>query len=318
MVKRRPIVYDREMDSPRPHLVQLAMATTMLLWGVSFVASKIVLSEIPPLTYIGIRFLLASIVFGIVMLMRGRPRFSRTQHILIALIALAEPIAYFLFETYGLTLTTATNASLIIATIPLVVMLFASIFLGEPISRRALLAVGVSIVGIAALVLGATTANQPAVGAIEPDVHPSGHILGILLVFGAVVSAAAYITLTRYVARTADSVHLTIIQTWWGALVFVIIWQLQAPPARALTLSVHGWTALLFLIFGATLTAFLLYNWALRHETASTAALYINGIPVVTALTARFLLGERLTLVQIVGAVCVVVAVRLATWERRE
>jgi len=289
------------LDTPRPIVVQLALAATMVIWGVSFVASKIVLSSLTPLTYMGVRLLLASIVFAIVLAVRGRPRFSRRQHLFIALTALAEPISYFLFESFGLNRTTATTASLIIATIPLMVMVFARIFLGESISARGFVAVILSIIGIILLVgTGGQTQNDP---------------IGVLLVFGAVLSASAYITMARFLGRSTDSTNLTIWQTWWGGLVFVSLWIAQPEPARSVRLDTTGWAALAFLVLGATLAAYLLYNWALRYETANHAAIYINGIPVVTAITAWAVLGERLTPLQIFGAVLVVISVRFATRE---
>lgn len=289
------------LDTPRPVIVQGALALTMVIWGVSFVASKIVLSMLTPLTYMGVRLLAASLVFAIVMAIRGRPRFSRRQHFFVALTALAEPISYFLFESFGLNRTSATTASLIIATIPLTVMVFARIFLGEAFSARGLIAVILSIVGIVLLV--------GTEGGTRDD------LVGVLLVFGAVLSASAYITLARYIGRSTDSTNLTILQTWWGAAVFISLWMVQPTPARAVTLDPTGWSALAFLVLGATLGAYLLYNWALRHETANHAAIYINGIPVVTAITAWIALGERLTPLQVLGAGLVVVSVRFATRE---
>lgn len=285
--------------------VRLAMAGTMVLWGISFVASKIVLSEISPLTYMGIRFLIASVLLAGVMAIRGRPRFSRKTHGLIALTALAEPVAYFLFESFGIALIPATLASLIIATIPIAVMVLAAIFLGESIRPIGLIAVLVSIGGIVLLVFGAPQAPNGATGA---DLSQ-----GILLVFGAVFSAACYITLARSLTQRHDPINLTVVQTWWGAGVFVILWQLQQPAVRSLEpLSTTGWVALIFLAAGATVAAFLLYNWALRYASAGEASVYINGIPLVTAITGWFVLGERLAPQQWVGAALVLLSVWLA------
>lgn len=280
------------------------MLLTMFFWGISFVASKLVLTQITPLTYMGVRFAAASLLLAIVMGFRGRPRFTRGTHGLIALTALAEPVAYFLFESFGLRLITATTASLIIATIPLAVMVLAAIFLGEPIRRRGLVAVVVSIAGIILLVVG-----DPASSGAGAD-----HVLGILLVVGAVFSAAFYITLARNLTQRHDPVNLTVVQTWWGAGVFVVLWSAQTSAARSLTpLTTTGWGALTFLVVGATVGAFLLYNWALRHEEAGRASLYINAIPVITALTGWLILGERLALLQWIGGIMVLISVRISS-----
>ncbi|TVR74751.1 MAG: DMT family transporter [Spirochaetaceae bacterium] len=294
-------------------IVQLAMLATMLLWGVSFVASKIVLDQISPLTYMGARFLAASVLLMIVMIVRGRPRFTRRTHGLIALTALAEPVAYFLFESFGLRLTTATTASLIIATTPMAVMILAALTLKEPIAPRGIAAVFLSIGGVLLIVIGSGAGPGAGSGVAGAQMQ---HTLGVLLVFGAVLSAAVYITLARNLTQKHDPVNLTVVQTWWGAGVFVVLWQSQAPAMRAVTLDRSGWVALIFLAAGATVVAFLLYNWALRYETAGRASLYINAIPVVTAITGRVLLNERFTPIQVAGAVLVLAAVRLASYRR--
>lgn len=311
LVRRR---YTRSvtMNAPtRPHplLVHSAMSLTMLLWGGSFVASKFVLGIITPMTYMGVRFGIAALVLVPIALYRGLPRFGRRTHLLIALTAFSEPVAYFLFESYGLRLVSATTASLVIATVPLAVMVLAALALGEPIHRRGLIAVAVSLAGIALLVVGGRDSVAVAAGTVDFGER----VIGILLIFGAVISAAGYITLARSLTQRHDSVRITVLQTWWGTAAFSLLWLSQPAPARSVEgLGRTGWAAILFLAVGATVMAFLLYNWALRHETAGRASLYINAIPVVTAVAGWFLLGESLTGVQWIGAACVVGSVRLA------
>jgi drug/metabolite transporter (DMT)-like permease len=72
-----------------------------------------------------------------------------------------------------------------------------------------------------------------------------------------------------------------------------------------------AWAAVGFLAVGATVIAFLLYNYALRHLPAGVAGLAVNGVPVVTTITGRLFLGEQLTALQLVGAAVVIGAV---TW----
>ncbi|MFP4152122.1 MAG: DMT family transporter [Alkalispirochaeta sp.] len=314
---------------PHPLLIQLAMLTTMVLWGVSFVASKIVLDRIGPLPYMGFRFLLAAGILAVVLIAIGPPRFSRRTHGMIALTALAEPIAYFLFESYGLSIVGATTTSLIIALVPLAVMIMAAIFLGEAMHLRGVVAVVISIAGIALLVFGeellvsggaAGDALRGAVsGGHDPgEIDPTRKVLGVLLVLGAVFSAAGYITLARSLTQKHDPIRLTILQTWWGALFFFVLWQITTPGFSTVAdMPRIVWGALIFLVIGATVAAFLLYNWALKYERAATAALYINAIPVITAVTAWIVLDERLLPIQLVGAAFVLGAVRLSTWRSK-
>jgi drug/metabolite transporter (DMT)-like permease len=264
---------------PHPLLIQLAMVLTMVLWGVSFVASKIVLDQIGPLPYMGVRFSLAAIVLAFLMAVLGRPRFSLRTHGLIALTALSEPIAYFLFESYGLRIIGATTTSLIIDLFP----------------------------------SGADAGDlsAAAVAAIDPILRTTG----VLLVLGAVFSAAGYITLARSLTQKHDPIRLTIVQTWWGAAFFFTLWQVTTPgTATVAEITPIVWGAIAFLVIGATVLAFMLYNWALKYERAGTAALYINAIPVITAFTSWIVLGETLVPIQLLGAFFVLAAVRFSSY----
>ena len=296
------------------------MVTTMFLWGVSFVASKIVIDAIGPVPYMGIRFLLAGAVLAAVVAVIGRPRFALSTHALIAATALAEPIAYFLFESYGLAIIGATTTSLIIALIPLAVMLLAAAFLGESLHLRGVVAVFISIAGVALLVYGGdiVRANASVGNAAVATLDPAVRTRGVLLVLGAVFAAAGYITMARSLTQKHDPVRLTVVQTWWGAAFFVSLWQIRTPGLETVSaMSPLVWGALAFLVLGATVAAFLLYNWALRYETAGTASLYINAIPVITAVTAWAVLGERLVSLQWAGAALVLAAVRLSSRRSR-
>ncbi len=296
------------------------MVLTMVLWGVSFVASKIVLDQIGPLPYMGVRFSLAAIVLAVLMAVLGRPRFSLRTHGLIALTALSEPIAYFLFESYGLRIIGATTTSLIIALVPLAVMILAALFLHEKLHLRGVLAVVVSIGGIVLLVYGpdlfpsgadAGDLSAAAVAAIDPILRTTG----VLLVLGAVFSAAGYITLARSLTQKHDPIRLTIVQTWWGAAFFFTLWQVTTPgTATVAEITPIVWGAIAFLVIGATVLAFMLYNWALKYERAGTAALYINAIPVITAFTSWIVLGETLVPIQLLGAFFVLAAVRFSSY----
>jgi drug/metabolite transporter (DMT)-like permease len=75
--------------------------------------------------------------------------------------------------------------------------------------------------------------------------------------------------------------------------------------------------ALLFLIVFATLVAFFSYNFALTRIHASRAAVFLNGIPVVSVLVSASLLGERLGELQLIGGAVVILGVTLTNLRRR-
>jgi drug/metabolite transporter (DMT)-like permease len=279
----------------------LALFAAVLFWGGSFVATKIALESFPTFTLILGRFALAGCVFLVLMVLRGFPRLTLNAHARIILIALCEPGLYFTFETLGLKHTTAPMASLIIATIPVAVLILASLFLEEHTSLTGLIGMGISLGGIAILITG------------DPQFSwaMSGHLLGDLLIFGAVLSAAFYIVCARSLGKNHSAMEFTSLQTIYGALLFVPAFVWELPVVQWAEITMRSVSALGFLTLFATIGAFLCYNHALTRLPATRAAIFINGIPVVTALSAWALLGERLTLVQAGGGVMVLAGVIL-------
>ncbi|MFW6147319.1 MAG: DMT family transporter [Thermodesulfobacteriota bacterium] len=279
----------------------LALSLAVIFWGGSFVATKIALESIPTFTLILARFALAGCVFLILMLLRGFPRLTLREHGKIVLIALCEPGLYFTFETIGLQYTTAPMASLIIATIPIAVLILSAGFLGEHTGRLGMMGMGISLGGIAILI----TADPQFAWSLE------GHLLGELLIFGAVLSAAFYIITARSLGRDRSAMEFTGLQTIYGALLYVPAFLWEFPKVQWAAISLRSAAALGFLTLFATIGAFICYNHALTKLPATRAAISINGIPVLTALSAWALLGEKLTAVQVGGGILVLVGVFL-------
>jgi drug/metabolite transporter (DMT)-like permease len=273
----------------------------VIFWGVSFVATKIALESIPTFTLVLTRFALAGCVFMILMALRGFPRLTLKEHGRILLIALCEPGLYFTFETIGLQYTTAPMASLIIATIPVAVLILSASFLGEHTEPVGIMGMGISLGGIAILI----TADPQFSWSV------GGHLLGDLLIFGAVLSAAFYIIFARSLGRARSAMEFTGLQTIYGALLYVPAFLWELPDIQWAAITLRSAAALGFLTLFATIGAFLCYNHALTQLPATKAAISINGIPVVTALSACALLGEKLTGVQVGGGVMVLVGVFL-------
>ena len=289
------------MSNDKEFRAYLALFSAVIFWGVSFVATKIALESIPTFTLILARFALAGCVFLILMVLRGFPRLTLKDHGKVILIALCEPGLYFTFETIGLQHTTAPMASLIIATTPVAVLVLAAVFLGERTRLVGIVGMGTSLAGIAILITG--------------DPHftwsVSGHLLGDLLIFGAVLSAAFYMVCARSLGKNRSALEFTGLQTIYGALLFVPAFLWELPEVQWAEMSTRSVAAVGFLTLFATIGAFLCYNHALTRLPATRAAIFINGIPVVTALSAWVLLGERLTVVQMSGGIMVLAGVFL-------
>ncbi len=271
----------------------------VLFWGLSFVATKIALETIPVFSLIFIRFFLGSVFFALLLLKTGLPRFTPADHRLIVFTAIFEPGMYFVFETLGLQYTSAPKASLIIATIPLVVLVLAALLFKERVRRTSIIGIFISLCGIWFLVTGAPDFSRNFKGAVTGD----------LLIFGAVLSASVYIVCAHHLGKKYTSKEITSMQTLYGTVFFTIPFIWEFPSVDWQSISGHSLAALLYLTVFATITAYWLYNHALTKIPAARAALFINGIPLVTVAGAWLLLDESLTLVQAFGGLLVLTAV---------
>jgi drug/metabolite transporter (DMT)-like permease len=284
-----------------PLKTYVALVATMIFWGLSFVATKVALESIPTFTLVFVRFSLAALIFLLLRQGRKWPSFKRKDHVKMVLLALFEPGLYFIFETIGLQHTSAPKTALIIATIPVVVLVLSAVMLGERASGVSIAGIILSFGGIALLVVG------------DPEFSWSfeGSLLGDLLIGGAVVSASLYMIFARDLGRNYSSVEITFVQIVYGAVFFCLpfIWELPALAWSTITL--RSSVAVIYLTVFATVGAFLCYNFALSQVPVSRAAVFVNGIPVVTAIGAWVLLDERLTAIQAGGGGLVLVAVFL-------
>jgi len=276
-----------------------ALVATTVFWGLSFVATKVALESIPTFTLIFARFMLAFLFFAAIMIRYGLPSLTPKDHVKLFLMAIFHPGIYFLCETQGLLYTSAATVSLIIATIPIAVVILSAIILKEKTNRLGIIGIFLSLMGITILVIGDPDFNRGLEGSLK----------GSLIVFGAVISAAFYIVSARDLGRRYSSREITGMQCFYGALFFAPALFLDIPTLSWTAISLRSLVALLYLTVFATVTAFFCYNFALTKIPASRAAIFINGIPVVTALGAWVILGERLTPLQGAGGALVLAAV---------
>jgi drug/metabolite transporter (DMT)-like permease len=291
------------METEKPSLLPyLALAAAVLLWGLSFVFTKIALDGLPPLAVLFLRFALAALFFLCLFARRGLPRLGRADLGAVARIALFMPVAYFILETYGIKFTTASKASLLAATIPLVVLLASAWLHRERPRPRVLAGAALSLPGVGLLVAG----GGGAAGLF------SGPQLGDLSMGGAVFAAAGYMILAGRLGTRVSCVDLTGLQMIAGAVVFAPFFLAQMGGIAWASIGLPL-AATLVLALGPTILGFLSYNYALAFIPAPRASLGINLVPVVTALGAWAMLGERLAPLQMAGGALVLAAVLLAT-----
>jgi drug/metabolite transporter (DMT)-like permease len=265
----------------------------MAVWGSTFVVTKAVVRELPPLTLAALRFLLAALVLMPVALRRGGfrrlPRpipFTR-----LALMALTGVVTFSLGFNYALVYASATQGALIYAWLPAAIAVAAVIALAEVPSRRRIVGIVLSICGVVLVIASG-----------KADTTSPAPLLGALCMLGAVVGWTGYTVFAKQLAG-ADQIVVTACVSALGALMLMPFAVGELLTAAWPAPSLEGWLGFLFLSVVASALAFIAYGQLLRELDASLVGAYSNLDPIVGVLTAVLVLGETLQTLQLLGGV---------------
>ncbi|MGI9537587.1 MAG: DMT family transporter [Desulfocapsaceae bacterium] len=285
------------MNDTKTWLPTLSLVTAMILWASSFIALKIAFQGYHPMIVILGRMVVGSACFLVFYRQLRHTVIKREDLKYLLFMAACEPCIYFIFEAKALELTSASQAGLISAMLPLMVAIGATVFLKERISRQTVVGFLIAIIGASWLSL----AGEKSVSAPNP-------LLGNFLEFLAMVAAAGYTLSIKHLSARYSALFLTAVQSWIGALffsLFLIHPNISLPrvwyPAPAL--------AVLYLGSFVTLGAYLFYNYGVSKIPASQASSFVNLVPVFTVILGFIILGERFVPSQYVASVLVLVGV---------
>jgi drug/metabolite transporter (DMT)-like permease len=280
----------------------VALTVVVILWGMSFTSTKIILNTgFPPLTIALLRFAIASAVMLAILKARNKRLSIPKGDILpLGLSGLLGVTLYFFFENRGIKLTSASNASLIIATIPVFTVAAEMVFFRHRVPLVKMGGIGLSIAGVYFLI---NPGGTP--GGASPS--SANGLAGSLLMLGACFSWVAYIILSKKFAQKLPRLALTAYQFLFGTLFLI---PLSLFERRAwVAMGTHAWLNLLFLALLCSAAGYFLYLYGLFRLDPTTVSSYINLIPVVGALSGIFVLGERLVSTQIIGGAAVIAGV---------
>ncbi|MFE2070722.1 DMT family transporter [Streptomyces sp. NPDC059467] len=282
-----------------------SVVAAALFWSSSYAVTKEVLADVGPLTIGAIRFTVAAVLLAAMVRLRRNPvaRPDARQRRMIYLSGLLGITVYFVLENIGVELSTASDASLIVASYPLMTMLMELVVFR---SRMPLIRVGGVLLATAGAFL--VVRNGAEVGG-------AARWFGdVLLLLGGLVWGG-YNVLVKQAGRGQDAVNLTFYQTVAGAAGFLLASLLEAGDWKvpdATTSVLLGYLAVACSVGG-----FLLYNYGLRRMTSSVAVNILNLVPVFGVLGAVVINGETVRLAQVFGGVIIIAGVALGLVERR-
>ncbi len=262
-----------------------ALGAAMLLWSSSFVAMKEALKGFEPLTMIALRMCVGAACFLLMLpWLRNGLRYVKGDWKWLVGMALCEPCLYFICESYALRYTSASQAGMVVAVLPLLAAVCAWVLFKERLTVRAWAGFFVAIGGVVWLSSEAvSTENAP-----DP-------LLGNALEMLAMLCATAYTMCVRRLCLNYSPLFITAVQSWVGVIFFSPALFFVGLPE---TIPLKPALAVFYLGACITLGAYGCYNFGISRLGAARAAAYTNLIPVLTLFMGMTLQGDTLTVPQ--------------------
>lgn len=279
----------------------LSALLTILIWGTTFISTKVLLTDFQPVEILFFRF-----TIGFIALLAVHPRHLRLaekkQELTFALAGLCGVCLYYLLENIALTLTLASNVGVIISIAPFFTAVLTHLLLRKEEKLRLNFFIGfaVAITGICLISFsGSALSFNPA---------------GDLLAAAAAFVWACYSVLTRKISSYGYPIIQATRRIFGYGILFMIptlfFFDFRLEPARfASPVNLFN---IVFLGLGASALCFVTWNYAVRVLGAVRTSVYIYLVPVITIVTSVIILHEKITLPGAAGTVLTLVGLAIS------
>ena len=289
--------------------VHLALLTVSLLFGANYVVAKLALREVTPLDLVMLRTAGAAAVLFAASALPGRVRvaapLTRSDVARLVLYSLLGATINQLCFLGGLARTTATNASLMLVTIPLMTLALAALLGRERATPRGVLGIVIGLAGALVLLLPRG----------HVDFHGDATIGNLMLLTGS-AAYALYLVLTRDILAHHDPLRVVSWVFLFAALTVLPFAVTGTYATLRGGISAAGWASIAFVVVGATVLPYLLNSWALVRVKSTVVAVYILLQPVVAVSMGRLVLHEQLGPHTAIAAVLVITGVAISASRR--
>ena len=295
----------------RKKLGLVAVIIVEIIFGFSFLFSKLLLNMVSPSVMIAVRFLVAFIVLNLIVLvnkllgdkalftfsLKGKPLKPLLK------LAICQPCIYFIAESYGIKLTSSSFAGIIIALVPIAGIIADVIFLKAKIHKVQILCAILSVVGVALTTIGAAGLKSST--------------LGLLFLLIAVISGSMFYVFSKEAGEYYSPLERTYAMFMIGFIVYSIpaAFDIAKDSSQIITALNNPlfYVCMAYLAIISSVVAFMLLNYASNLISVTSATLLANLITVISIFAGVVFLHESLTLLQIVGAVIIIGSVTIGT-----
>jgi drug/metabolite transporter (DMT)-like permease len=282
-------------------LAYIALATTSIVWGTTWVAMKFGLKGIPALELATIRQFIGGSIFIIFFLLKKTPLPTLAQFKQLAVVCVFTFVLANGVSTWSLQYISSGLASLIGALYPLCVVVIEFIFYKQAgITKKSVFGIFLGIVGIGFVFYENAFST-----------HGSGYWLGVFL---AIVAMLSWSFATILIAKQSIKINAYYGMGWQMLFSSFILFFGSLAMGKNIPLSsinLQSWLVIGYLILAGSIVAVVAFIYSMRHLPASVAALYAYINPIIAVITGSILLREHISLSIIIGTVITLIGVYL-------
>lgn len=281
----------------------LSAILTIVIWGTTFISTKILLVDFQPIEILFFRFIMGFLALLLICPRRLKSA-NRGQELTFVAAGLCGICLYYLLENIALTYTMASNVGVIISVAPFFTAILAHFFIKSEEKLRANFFIGF-IVAMAGIVL-------ISFNGAKLELNPVGDILAIAAAF----VWACYSILTRKISSFGYSVFLTTRRTFFYGILFMIpmLFFFDFKIGLSRFTNTTYLLNILYLGLGASALCFVTWNFAVKVLGAVKTSIYIYMVPVITTITSVFILKEPVTWISAWGTVLTVMGLFLSEY----
>ena len=282
----------------------LAALLTIIIWGTTFISTKILLVDFQPVEILFFRF-----IMGFLILFMVHPKRLKTadykQKLTFVAAGLCGICLYYLLENIALTFTLASNVGVIISVAPFFTAILAHLFMKSEEKLRVQFFIGffVAMVGIILISFNGS----------KLELNPMGDLLAV----AAALIWACYSILTRKISSFGYPVVLSTRRTFFYGILFMIptLFFFDFKPDLSRFANMTYLFNILYLGAGASALCFVTWNFAVKELGAVKTSVYIYMVPVITVVTSVLILHEKLTLLAGTGTILTLIGYFLSEYK---
>lgn len=279
-----------------------------LFWGMSFLATTIAVEELSPVQLLSMRWTISALIF-VVLICAGKIkiRFRTGTFRYVVLTGALQPCIYSIFETNGIAMTSTSESSIFIATIPCASLIIGMAFLHKKSNWKVILSIIIAFTGVVICTV------------FSPGFTLGGKGAGYMMLIGAIITGGLYSHACNKAGETYNTLEITGVMSIMSGIFFNVISLAMGYGFTGYATAIHHMDtgfAVLFLGIFCSCICYLIFNYVLgKVEPAVATNLSANSTTAVGVVSGVMIAGDPFGWFTIIGLALTITGVWLSSRE---